>query len=153
MSCLLGWSLADHMRTELVADALRAAATTCGSLAGVVFCNDHGAQYKSREFASVCAELGVTRSMGAVGTSTENALAESFDAALKRETPKGARRFDDALDCRLAVFRRITRCNTRRRQSANGQRASTVHEQQSASLTLAAQRYEWCPLSGQGRLP
>lgn len=86
--------------------------------------------------------------MDAVGTSTDNALAESFDAALKRETLKGARRFDDALDCRLAVFLWITRRNTRRRHSANGQRAPIVHGQQSAALTLAAQRYEWCPLPG-----
>ncbi|MBL3671647.1 transposase [Streptomyces sp. M2CJ-2] len=88
------------------------------------------AQYTSREFSSVCAELGVTQSMGAVGTSADNALAESFNAALKRETLKGARRFDDALDCRLAVFRWITRCNTHRRHSANGQQAPIVYERQ-----------------------
>ncbi len=134
----VGWSIADHMRTELVADALRAAAVTRGSLAGAVFHSDHGAQYKSREFAAVCAGLGVTQSMGAVGTSADNALTESFNAALKRETLKGARRFDDALGCRLAVFRWITRYNTRRRHSANGHQAPIVYEQQSATLTLAA---------------
>jgi transposase InsO family protein len=41
---LVGWSVADHMRTSLVADALRAAAATRGSLAGAVFHSDHGAQ-------------------------------------------------------------------------------------------------------------
>ncbi len=135
---LVGWSIADHMRTSLVADALRAAARVRGSLVGAVFHSDHGAQYSSREFASFCAELGVRQSMGAVGTSADNALAESFNATLKRETLRGARRFDGARACRLAVFRRTTRYNTRRRHSANGQQAPIAYEQQSATLTLAA---------------
>ncbi|WP_307627253.1 IS3 family transposase [Streptomyces turgidiscabies] len=135
---LVGWSIADHMRTELVTDALRAAARTRGSLAGAVFHSDHGAQYTSRQFAEECAELGMRQSMGAVGTSADNALAESFNAALKRETLRGARRFDGARACRLAVFRWITRYNTRRRHSANGHQAPIAYEQQSATLTLAA---------------
>ncbi|WP_107494943.1 IS3 family transposase, partial [Streptomyces sp. SM11] len=135
---LVGWSIADHMRTSLVTDALRAAARVRGSLAGAVFHSDHGAQYTSREFAVACAELGVTQSMGAVGASAGNALAESFNAALKRETLRGARRFDGARACRLAVFRWTTRYNTRRRHSANGQQAPIAYEQQSATLTFAA---------------
>ncbi|MEU2915506.1 IS3 family transposase [Streptomyces massasporeus] len=135
---LVGWSIADHMRTELVTDALRAAERTRGSLAGAVFHSDHGAQYTSREFAGVCAELGVRQSMGAVGTSADNALAESFNAALKRETLRGARRYDGARACRLAVFRWTTRYNTRRRHSANGQQAPIAYEQRSATITLAA---------------
>lgn len=135
---LAGWSIADHMRTELVTDALRAAAATRGSLAAAVFHSDHGAQYTCRQFADICAELGVRQSMGAVGTSADNALAESFNAALKRETLRGARRFDGARACRLAVFRWTTRYNTRRRHSANGQQAPIAYEQQSATLTPAA---------------
>ncbi|MEU3283138.1 integrase core domain-containing protein, partial [Streptomyces antibioticus] len=76
--------------------------------------------------------------MGAVGTSADNALAESFNATLKRETLRGARRFNGARACRLAVFRWTTRYNTRRRHSANGQQAPIAYEQQSATLTLAA---------------
>lgn len=135
---LAGWSVADHMRASLVTDALRAAARTRGSLAGAVFHSDHGAQYSSREFAAVCAELEVKQSMGAVGTSADNALAESFNATLKRETLRGARRFDGARACRLAVFRWTTRYNTRRRHSANGQQAPITYEQQSATLTLTS---------------
>ncbi|GAA1203742.1 IS3 family transposase [Streptomyces hebeiensis] len=135
---LVGWSIADHMRTSLVADALQAAAATRGSLAGAVFHSDHGVQYTSRQFGDACAELGVRQSMGAVGTSADNALAESFNAALKRETLRGARRFDGARACRLAVFRWTTRYNTRRRHSANGQQAPIAYEQRSATLTLAA---------------
>jgi len=73
---LVGWSIADHMRTELVADALLAAAATRGSLAGAIFHSDHGGQYSSRAFAGLCDQLGVVRSMGAVGSSADNALAE-----------------------------------------------------------------------------
>jgi hypothetical protein len=47
---VVGWSIADHMRTSLVADALRMAASTRGSLEGAVFHSDHGAQYGSRVF-------------------------------------------------------------------------------------------------------
>ncbi len=72
------------------------------------------------------------QSMGAVGTSADNALAESFNATLKHETLRGARRFDGALACRLTVFRWTARYNTRRRHSANGHQAPIAYEQVSA---------------------
>ncbi|MFI9617019.1 hypothetical protein ACIHCM_36070 [Streptomyces sp. NPDC052023] len=74
--------------------------------------------------------------MGAVGTSAGNTLAESFNAALKRETLRGARRFGPHIG-RLAVFRRTTLNHTRRRHSRRGQQAP-IAEQQSATLILAA---------------
>lgn len=135
---LAGWSIADHMRTELVADALRAAAATRGGLAGAVFHTDHGAQYTSREFADLCSELGVTQSMGAVGTSADNAAAESFNASLKRETLQGTRRYNGARACRLAVFRWVARYNTTRRHSAAAQMSPIDYEHASATITLAA---------------
>ncbi|GAA2881614.1 hypothetical protein GCM10010517_44620 [Streptosporangium fragile] len=68
---MMGRSIADHMRTELVVDALQAAAHTRGGrLEGAVFHGDNGAQYCSREFARACRRLGVTRSRGAVGRLT-----------------------------------------------------------------------------------
>jgi len=62
----------------------------------------------------------VTRSIGAVGTSADNAACESFHASLKRETLQGARDYGDADTCRRTVFAWLTRYNTRRRRSANG---------------------------------
>jgi transposase InsO family protein len=56
---VVGWSIADHMRTELVADALLAAAATRGSLAGAIFHGDHGAQYTSRAYADLSDRLGL----------------------------------------------------------------------------------------------
>jgi transposase InsO family protein len=59
--------------------------------------------------------------MGAVGTSADNALAESFNATLKRETLQGAPAWPDQAACQQAVFRWVTRYNTRRRHSYCGQ--------------------------------
>ncbi len=96
---VVGWSIADHMRTGLVCDALRMAASTRGGLDGAVFHTDHGAQGGSRAFADLCDQFGVTWSMGAVGTGADSAACESFHASLKRETLQGARDYGDAGTC------------------------------------------------------
>ena len=114
---LAGWAIADHMRTELVQDALNAAAATRGSLTGSIFHSDHGAVYCSKAYATLCSELGVTQSMGAVGTSADNALAESFNATMKREVLQDAACWTDELTCRRQVFRWLVRYNTKRRHS------------------------------------
>jgi transposase InsO family protein len=81
----------------------------------------------------------VTQSMGAVGTSADNALAESFNASLKRETLQGAHAWPDHAACRRAVFGWVNRYNTRRRHSYCGQQAPIVYEQQhAATLQLVA---------------
>jgi transposase InsO family protein len=135
---LAGWSIADHMRTDLVIDALHAAARTRGDLNGAVLHTDHGVQYTSAAFAKACTDLGVTQSMGSVGTSADNALAESFNASLKRETLQGRKRWSGAREARLAVFRWVTRYNTTRRHSALGQTSPINYEQQSHKVTQAA---------------
>jgi transposase InsO family protein len=112
-----GWAIADHMRTELIEDALKAADSLRGGLTGSVFHSDHGSQYTSTDFANLCRDLGVTQSMGAVGTSADNALAESFNAALKREVLQDDSCWDDATTCRREVFRWLVRYNTKRRHS------------------------------------
>ncbi|CAM5236367.1 hypothetical protein GCM10010329_61550 [Streptomyces spiroverticillatus] len=76
---VLGYSMASHMRTELVIDALKMAVMTRGGhVGGVIFHADRGSQYTSAAFAQVCDELKIRRSMGRVGSSYDNALAESF---------------------------------------------------------------------------
>ncbi len=127
-----GWAIAEHMRTELVEDALNAAYSLRGTLEGAVFHADHGSQYTSKDFAKLCMELGVTQSMGAVGTSADNALAESFDAAIKREVLQDNTCWSDAATCRREVFRWLARYNTKRRHSycryispANSERTHT----------------------------
>jgi transposase InsO family protein len=114
---LAGWAVADHMRTELVEDALKAAAAARGSLAGAIFHSDHGSVYTSKDYAKLCARLGVTQSMGAVGSSADNALAESFNATVKREVLQDTACWPDETTCRRQVFRWLVRYNTRRRHS------------------------------------
>lgn len=136
---LVGWALADHMRTDLIETALKAAKATRGSLEGSQFHSDHGAQYTSKDFAKLCARLGVTQSMGAVGTSADNAMAEAFNATLKREILQGAPCWPDELTCRREIFRWATRYNTRRRHSWCRQQAPNTYEQQiAATLPQAA---------------
>lgn len=125
---LTGWAIAEHMRTGLVLDALQAAGQTRGSLAGAILHVDHGAQYTSRRFTEACAAAGVSVSMSAVGSSADNAAAESFNATLKRETLQGRRAFSDAREARLVCFRWLHRYNTVRRHSRLGQRSPITYE-------------------------
>lgn len=123
-----GWAMADHMRTELVTDALIAARRDRGSLAGAVFHSDHGSVYTSKDYAKLCNQLGVTQSMGAIGSSADNALAESFNATLKREILAGTTTFPDQATAYRAVFRWAVRYNTRRRHSAIGNISPNTYE-------------------------
>ena len=131
-----GWAIAEHMRTELVADALTAAAALRGSLAGAVFHADHGSQYTSKDFATLCRELGVTQSMGGVGSSADNALAESFNAALKREILQDRSCWPDAASCRREVFRWLARYNTKRRHSRCRYSSPATYERTLTTATL-----------------
>ncbi len=139
---LAGWSVADHMRTSLVQDALNAAVATRGgprALAGAVFHSDHGSVYTSKDYAKLCKDLDVTQSMGAVGTSADNALAESFNATLKREVLQDAACWPDEVTCRREVFRWILRYNTRRRHSyCNYTSPSHYETHHAATLPSAA---------------
>ncbi|WP_374198034.1 MULTISPECIES: IS3 family transposase [Microbacterium] len=137
---LAGWQVADHMRVGLVEDALRAAARDRGSLAGAIFHSDHGSVYTSKAYAELCERLKVTQSMGAVGSSADNSLAESVNAALKRELLEGAAAFPDQATAYRAVFRWANRYNTRRRHSAIGHVSPNAYEAAyaaTASATLA----------------
>ncbi|MFG3111812.1 IS3 family transposase [Streptomyces tendae] len=125
---LTGWAIADHMRTDLVTDALAAAIRTRGSLAGSIMHTDHGAQYTSRAFAEACRSAGVRQSMSAVGSSADNALAESFNATFKRETLQGRKSWPTEREARLDAFRWLHRYNTRRRHSRLGQRSPIAFE-------------------------
>ncbi len=98
-----------------------------------------GSVYTSKAYVQLCEDLGVTQSMGAVGSSADNALAESFNAALKRELLHGEAVFADAPTAYRAVFGWANRYNTRRRHSALGNIAPNVYEANtSATLPMAA---------------
>ncbi|MFI1759986.1 transposase, partial [Streptomyces sp. NPDC020571] len=98
------------------------------SLTGSIMHTDHGAQYTSRAFAQACRSAGVRRSMSAVGSSADNALAESFNATFKRETLQGRKSWPNEREARLDAFRWLHRYNTRRRHSRLGQRSPIAFE-------------------------
>lgn len=82
----IGYAMAEHMRTELITDALAMAIRNGRTRPGVtIFHSDRGTQYMSHEFAAFCKNAGITRSVGRTGICYDNAWAESFNAALKNE--------------------------------------------------------------------
>lgn len=82
---VVGWSMADHMRTSLVCDSLTMAANHREFCDGAVFHTDRGCQYTSAELATHLKSLNMVGSMGRTGVCWDNALAESFFASLKKE--------------------------------------------------------------------
>jgi transposase InsO family protein len=82
---VVGFALAEHLRTELVADALTNAIAARDPAPGVVFHADRGCQYTSGDYATLADDLEVTLSTGRTGQCWDNALAESFFASLKGE--------------------------------------------------------------------
>ncbi len=95
--------------------------------------------YTSKDYTALCTGFGVTQSMGAIGSSADNALAESLNASLKRELLAGESTFADQTTAYRAVFRWINRYNTRRRHSAIGNLSPNNYETAySTTLTEAA---------------
>jgi putative transposase len=82
---VVGWQLASHMRTSLIADALEMAVTGGHVQPGAVFHSDRGTQYTSAQFMSYCRRRRVRRSVGRTGVCWDNAAAESFFSSLKNE--------------------------------------------------------------------
>jgi len=82
---VVGWAVADHMRTELIVDALDMAIKNRHPAPGVIFHSDRGSQYTSEQFRSFCASNNVRPSVGKTGICYDNAVAESFFATIKKE--------------------------------------------------------------------
>jgi putative transposase len=82
---IVGWSMAEHLRTELVLDALDMAIAQRQPGAGLVHHSDHGCQYTSLSFGRRLRTAGLVASMGTVGDALDNAVAESFFATLECE--------------------------------------------------------------------
>ena len=82
---VVGWQLADHMRTSLVTGALDMAIGGGHVPPGAIFHSDRGAQYRSAAFAGFCQASSIATSTGRTGVCWDNAAAESFFGALKNE--------------------------------------------------------------------
>ena len=112
--------MADHMRTELVADALiMAAGTRRGATHRIIFHGDRGSQYLSRAYRELIEALGMVQSVGRTGVCWDNSMAEPAWSSLKRELIHRYV-FPDRASARQAIFAWINRYNSRRRHSTLG---------------------------------
>jgi transposase InsO family protein len=82
---IIGWRVARSMRAELVLDALEQALWSRSAVRGVVHHSDHGSQYLSIRYSERLAEVGAEPSVGSVGDSYDNALAETIIGLYKTE--------------------------------------------------------------------
>ncbi|MDQ6934097.1 MAG: IS3 family transposase [Actinomycetota bacterium] len=82
---IVGWSVADHMRSELVVDALQMATWRRRPEAGAIVHADRGSQYTSWVFGHRLREAGLLGSMGRVASSVDNTMMESFWSTMQRE--------------------------------------------------------------------
>jgi putative transposase len=113
---IVGWSMATHLRTELITAALEMALHQRHPR-NVVHHSDQGRQYTSFAFGQRCSDAGIRRSMGTVGDAYDNALCESFFGTLECELIN-RRSFRSHAEARMAVFRYIEGWyNPRRRHS------------------------------------
>lgn len=100
---IVGWSMADHLRAELVVDALQMAVARREPETGLVIHSDQGSQYVSLAFGQAARQAGIARSMGSRGDCWDNAVAESFFATLKKELVR-RRSWPEKAELRSAVF-------------------------------------------------
>jgi putative transposase len=124
---VVGWAMANHLRTELVLEALNMALGQRRAH-GVIHHSDQGTQYTSIAFGRRCHEMGVRPSMGSVGDAYDNAMAESFFATLECEL-LDRRRFRSQAEAQVALFHFIEAWyNRRRRHSSLGYRSPANFE-------------------------
>lgn len=100
---IVGWALADHLRTELVTDALKQALGTRAVAPGLIFHSDRGSQYGSRTHRQMLDTAGILQSMSARANPYHNAWTESFMGTLKNEMLQGGS-FATEADARLEIF-------------------------------------------------
>ncbi len=126
---VVGWSMATHLRTELVVDALQMAIARRKPAPGLVHHSDRGVQYTSLSFGKRLEDGGLLPSMGRVGSAYDNALAESFVATLKTELLYRSS-WPTRQTVRTAIFEYVEGFyNTRRRHSSLGHLSPTEFEE------------------------
>ena len=129
---IVGWAMANHLRTELVLDALNMAIAQRNP-AAVIHHSDQGCQYTAVGFGIRCREVGVKPSMGSVGDAYDNAMCESFFATLECEL-LDRRRFESHAQAEMAIFDFIEGFyNTHRIHSALDYRSPVEYERQLAT--------------------
>lgn len=103
----------------------------------------------NRAFVDACRQASIRQSMSAIGSSADNALADSFNAPFKRETLQGRKHWSSEREARLDAFGWLHRYNTRRRHSRLGQRSPIAYETASRTTpTTLTQPHNPCPRPG-----
>jgi putative transposase len=126
---VVGWSMANNLKTELVLDALNMAIYNRRPQPGLIHHSDRGSQYTSVEFGSRLKEAGLLPSMGSVADAYDNSMAESFVSTLKRELVH-RHSWPNHQTARTAIFEYIEGFyNTRRRHSALGHLSPSEYEE------------------------
>jgi putative transposase len=124
----VGWAMAEHMRAELVVEALEMAIWQRRPEAGLIHHSDRGGQYVSLIFGQRCRDAGIDLSMGATGSALDNAVAEAFFATLKKELTR-RRAWPTRRELQSAVFAWIEGWYNRRRlHSTLGMRSPADYE-------------------------
>jgi putative transposase len=137
---LVGWAMADHLRAELVTDALGMALWRRDPAPGLIHHSDRGSQYTSISFGQKLQEARIIPSMGSVADPYDNALAESFVATLKREL-LDRRSWPAREEVRTAMFEYFEVFYNRQRiHSALGYQSPADYEEGRMKVGDAAQR-------------
>lgn len=124
---IVGWSLADHLRSDLILAALDQALQT-RPVQQTIFHSDRGSQYGSAPFRSALSKAGLQQSMSARANPYDNAWTESFIGTLKLEMLQDGC-FENAADARLEIFDYIEGYyNTHRKHSALGYKTPNQFE-------------------------
>jgi putative transposase len=135
---VLGWTVADHMRTEMVIDAVdRAVTARGGSCDGVILHSDRGSQYTANDMALACKRHGLRRSMGATGICWDNAGAESLWSTFKHEYYY-RHTFATKAELVAAVDKWMNYYNSKRRHSVIGMLSPDNYEKSLAAVHEAA---------------
>ena len=135
---VVGWSIADHMRSELVVDALEMARWRRRPTAGAIVHSDRGAQYTSWIFGHRLRQAGLLGSMGRVASSVDNTMIESFFSTLQREL-LDRQTWPNRADLAAAIFEWIEGWyNTRRRHTSLGNLSPTDYEALHTTASPAA---------------
>ena len=125
---VVGWAVAEHMRTELCLEALRRAMVLRRPAPGLILHSDRGAQYASHAYGESCRAAGIVQSMSRAGDCWDNAVAESFFGTLKQELVRG-RVWSSVPAARRDVGDYIHEFyNSRRLHGANGLRSPAAIE-------------------------
>jgi putative transposase len=131
---VVGWAMTNHLRAELVVDALEMAVGQRRPR-DVIHHSDQGSQYTSLAFGKRCKEAGVRPSMGSVGDAYDNAMCESFFATLECELLDRCR-FTSQAEARMACFSFIEGWyNPVRLHSALGYRSPMAFEEAAETAT------------------